>query len=155
MGSKATRAAGDVRPPPAFQAWKRSSGVGISMSDDVASWRTGVDELGRPLQGLRKYVLRFNQGQHPPALGFWSLAMYNQLYLPVDNPIRRFAIGDRDQLSFGSDGSLEICIQHAKPGAGANWLPAPKGSFVLALSIYWPAAQELLEWQPPGLRCRL
>ena len=31
------------------------------------------------------------------------------------------------------DGGLTLLLQHERPGADANWLPAPPGRFVVAL----------------------
>ena len=50
--------------------------------------------------------------------------------------------------------SLDIIIQHASPGAHheRNWLPAPDGSFNLALRLYWPKAEVLDKtWKPSGV----
>jgi hypothetical protein len=106
------------------------------------------------LSGARAYVLRFERGQAPPALGFWSLTMYNGLYLPVANPIHRSAIGSRDTLRFERDGSLEIHICHRRPAMRTvNWLPAPEAEFFLELSIYEPMVEAVERgWQPPPPR---
>ena len=53
------------------------------------------------------------------------------------------------------DGSLDIYVQNANPGAGkdSNWLPAPKGSFNLVLRVYWPKPDVLAgRWTPPPIR---
>ena len=44
----------------------------------------------------------------------------------VPNPINRFALGDRSNLTFDSDGSLTLYIQSDSPGRTRDWLPAPK-----------------------------
>lgn len=71
----------------------------------------------------------------------------------TENPINRYAIGDRDKLAFNSDGSLDLYIQRESPGKDkqSNWLPAPKsGSFTMNLRLYWPK-DEVLDgsWTPP------
>ena len=59
---------------------------------------------------------------------FWSMTMYNSEGFQVDNPISRFAIGDRDALKFDDDGSLTLYIQNQSPGADkeSNWLLSPR-----------------------------
>jgi hypothetical protein len=86
---------------------------------------------------------------------FWSLTLYNEQQGFVANPIGRYAIGDRDKLHRNADGSLDLVIQHAEPGAAkrSNWLPAPAGPFNLILRMYWPR-EPILDgsWTPPPLR---
>jgi len=56
--------------------------------------------------------------------------------------LQRFAIGDRTPgLQFASDGSLEIHISADEPtdARRSNWLPCPRGAFVLILRAYLPA----------------
>ena len=85
-----------------------------------AGWRLAVLTNGH-----------FNKNELPPVRGFWSLTMYDHEMYMVDNPIRRYAIGDRDKLQFNQDGSLDIYIQHESPGRSkeSNWLPAPSDDF--------------------------
>ncbi|MEX3985268.1 DUF1214 domain-containing protein [Paraburkholderia sp. EG287A] len=56
------------------------------------------------------------------------------------NPIRRYAIGDRDALRFNSDGSLDLLIRRERPeGDTSNWLPAPEsGRFTMNVRLYYP-----------------
>ncbi len=71
----------------------------------------------------------------PPA---W---MYNDKRLFRDNSINRYAIGDRDKLTFHDDGSLTPYVQRESPGKDKenNCLPAPKkGDFSMNLRLYWP-----------------
>ena len=94
------------------------------------AYQTSPD--GRPLDGTKKWVLRYPAGQLPPVNLFWSLTMYNlPQRLLVENPINRYSIGDRTPgLKKGKDGSLEIYLQNESPGADkeSNWLPTPKRS---------------------------
>lgn len=133
--------------------WKRYGGAALLLPSEVVTWKAHVDALGRRLSGLNSYLLRFEPGEKPPARGFWSLTMYNRLYLPVDNPIHRFSIGDRDTLTIGDDGAIEIDVQSDPPTARANWLPAPDSEFFLELSIYWPSLDAIDDgWQPPPIQ---
>lgn len=104
-----------------------------------------TDAEGQPLDGTRRYRLRFPADQLPPAKAFWSLSMYELTPAGraffTDNPISRYAIGDRTKgLTYGADGSLDILIQHDRPAAEqeANWLPAPAGPLRLVLRAYEP-----------------
>ncbi len=117
---------------------------------------TLVDHEGRPLDGAAsRYVLHFGPGQTPPARAFWSLTMYGADQFLVDNPIGRYAIGDRDKLAYNADGSLDLVIQHESPGPDkeANWLPAPAGPFSMNLRLYLPKAEATdRRWWPEAVR---
>ncbi len=127
-------------------------GLGANLSNDAVYPNTTVDGDGEPLTGAARYRLHFDEGDTPPAKAFWSLTMYNEHQYFVDNPLGRYAIGDRDPLTVNRDGSLDLWLSHDSPGAEreANWLPAPAGAFNLILRIYWPE-QRVLEggWVPP------
>jgi hypothetical protein len=113
-----------------------------------------VDDVdGRSLSGSHRYAIRFPKGKLPPNSAFWSVTIYGKDRYLVPNPIDRYAIGDRTKgLHRGRDRSLTIYVQHARPeGArAANWLPAPTGSFRLAMRIYEPRRSVLDgRWKPP------
>lgn len=99
-----------------------------------------VDEHGEPLDGGRRYALRF--AQEPPCGAFWSVTMYDaEDFFLVDNPLGRYSIGDRTPgLRTDADGALTVLIQHEEPAGAdaANWLPAPKGRFRPVLRMYEP-----------------
>ena len=81
--------------------------------------------------------------------------MYNNSAFLVKNPINRFAIGDRDNLQYNEDGSLDIWIQKEvpEPAKRSNWLPAPNDKFMLTLRVYWP--EELVlngTWIAPAIQ---
>jgi hypothetical protein len=129
-------------------------GLGGNLAEDAMYPLAYVDADGDPLSGSQRYLWHFERGGLPPVLGFWSLTLYDAEGFQIPNPLGRFAIGDRDDLQFNDDGSLDILIQHQQPDTGiSNWLPAPEGGFNLCARFYYPK-QELLDvvWAPPPLR---
>ena len=127
-------------------------GLGANLPADASYPHATVDAQGQPLTGANRYVIRFPKGQLPPVNAFWSITMYNAKQAFVQNPIGRYAIGDRDQLTRDADGSVPIYVQHESPGKDkeANWLPAPADSFNLFMRLYWPK-KEIVEgtWKMP------
>ncbi len=131
------------------------AGLGADLPQDAMCPTTHVDHEGELLSGRHMYLMHFDQDELPPAHGFWSLTMYNDRQCFVANGLGRYAIGDRDNLVYGEDGSLDLYIQHDNPGTDreANWLPAPEvGSFNLIMRLYWPD-QRVLDgsWVPSRL----
>jgi len=127
-------------------------GLGVNLPEDAVYPASFVDAGGQPYSGARRYVLHFDKGALPPADAFWSVTLYDKDGFQAPNALNRFAIGDRDVLKFNDDGSLDLYIQNASPGADkdANWLPAPTGEFNLAMRIYSPRREVLDEsWSPP------
>jgi hypothetical protein len=137
-----------------LRAYTGMIALGAGLPQDAIYPMTQMDSKGRLLSGENHYVIHFDKGQTPPVHGFWSLSMYDQDRLFVSNPISRFAIGDRQNLKFNEDGSLDIYLQHDSPGRdkAANWLPAPKRKFNLIMRIYWPK-KSLLDgtWKMPPI----
>lgn len=111
---------------------------------------------GSPLDGNRRWRLRFAPGAWPPVELFWSLTMYA---LPdrnlVENPINRYSIGDRTPgLAPDDDGGLTLWLQPDSPGPGkdSNWLPTPRGPFYFIVRLYGPKAEALDgRWTLPPL----
>jgi hypothetical protein len=118
----------------------------------------GIDADGQRMDGTHRYLLRFAPGQLPPVNAFWSLTMYEMpASLLVANPINRYLINSPmlRQLQRDADGGLTLLIQNESPGKDqeANWLPAPKGPFVMAMRLYWPKEEALSgKWQAPPLQ---
>lgn len=117
-----------------------------------------VDADGQPLNGAKRYTLRFGPGQLPPANSFWSLTMYAEpSKLMVANPLNRYLLNSTllAQFKQDADGGLTLLIQHESPGKDheANWLPAPAGPFSMMMRLYWPQAAALDgSWKVPPLR---
>jgi len=131
-------------------------GLGANVVEDAIYPSAFADAAGKPFDSSKKYVMHFSKEQIPPVRAFWSLTMYDDRQAFADNPINRYAIGDRDQLKFDADGSLTLYIQRESPGADkeSNWLPAPKsGGFSMNMRLYWPKP-EVLDgtWKPPPVK---
>jgi hypothetical protein len=102
-----------------------------------------VDAAKQKLDGANRYTVRFAPGQLPPVNAFWSLTMYEMPQsLLVANPINRYLLNSPmlPQFKKDADGGLTLLIQNESPGKDkeSNWLPAPKGPFVMAMRLYWP-----------------
>ncbi|MBU2647798.1 DUF1254 domain-containing protein [bacterium] len=126
-------------------------GLGALPPEEAAYPNSEKDHTGRALAGSNRYRIHFEAGKTPPVNAFWSLTLYDQQGFLIDNPIRRYAIGDRDPLAFNPDGSLDILIQQAQPAETmTNWLPAPARNFAVTLRLYMPKP-EFLEgrWKLP------
>jgi hypothetical protein len=132
------------------------AGLGANQPADAVYPNNVVDADGKPVTGDNKYILHFAKEELPPAAAFWSLTMYDAEGFQVANSINRFAIGDRDDLKFNADGSLDLYIQHDNPGGDkeSNWLPSPS-SGVLGMTMRLYAPKEIVlngTWTPPPIR---
>ena len=122
--------------------------VGLAALEPVEAVYTNAvgDKDGKPLRSGRHYRWRIPSAGLPVD-AFWSLTAYEEtpqgaLYF-ADNPIHRYAIGDRTPgLVKNPDGSIDILIQHDPPTGplAANWLPIPPGPVKLTLRAYQPRA---------------
>ncbi|MFO0809325.1 MAG: DUF1254 domain-containing protein [Gemmataceae bacterium] len=116
-----------------------------------------VDADGKKLDGSNPYTLRFAPGELPPVNAFWSLTMYRlPESLLVANPLDRYLINSPmlTTLKKDADGGVTLYIQNESPGKDreVNWLPAPKGPFMLVLRLYWPKEAALDgKWTAPPL----
>jgi len=95
-----------------------------------------------------KYTLTMKDNELPPVNAFWSYTMYElPSSLMVKNPINRYLINSPmlPNLKRSADGSVTLYIQHESPGKDkeSNWLPAPKGPFVIANRLYWPKPEAM------------
>jgi hypothetical protein len=117
-----------------------------------------VDADDQKLDGAKRYAVRFAPGQLPPVNAFWSLTMYElPSSLLVANPLNRYLLNSPmlPQFKKDADGGLTLLIQNESPGKDkeANWLPAPKGPFVMAMRLYWPKDEALSgKWTAPPLK---
>lgn len=84
---------------------------------------------------------------------------------PVGDDVRRrgLSCGQRAQslrhrgsgcVQYYADGSLDLYLQHANPGADkqANWLPAPPGVLGVTMRLYAPRREAIAgTWHPPAV----
>ena len=73
------------------------------------------------------------------------------------NPINRYLLNSPmlPQFKLDADGRLTLYIQNESPGKDkeANWLPAPKGPFVMFMRLYWPQGEAMSgKWTAPPLK---
>ncbi|WP_445488043.1 DUF1254 domain-containing protein [Rhodopseudomonas sp. RCAM05734] len=117
-----------------------------------------VDADGQKLDGTNRYRVRFAPGQLPPVNAFWSLTMYE---LPSSllsaNPLNRYLLNSPMLPDFNrdGDGGVTLLVQNENPGKDkeANWLPAPKGPFFMAMRLYWPKDEAVKgKWTAPPLK---
>jgi hypothetical protein len=133
-------------------------GIGANSRDEALYPILDKDADGQPFDGSKaRYTLRFAKGALPPVNAFWSITMYNlPQQLLVKNPIDRYLINSPmlPHLKTDADGGLTIDIQADPPATDrrTNWLPAPRGPFVMFMRYYWPK-RELLDdrWKTPGV----
>ncbi|MDR1887879.1 MAG: DUF1254 domain-containing protein [Zoogloeaceae bacterium] len=135
----------------AFVAYK---GLGALPPEEAIYYSYYADNSGEPLHGKHVYRIHFERNQLPPAEAFWSYTVYGQDRYLVDNPIKRYAIGDRDKLKYNADGSLDLWLAYENPGdeKAGNWLPVPNDVFNVTARVYIPTAEFLQDrslWQDP------
>lgn len=131
------------------------AGLGANPREEAVYPVLVSDANGEPVVGERDYVLHFAPDELPPARAFWSLTMYDAEGFQIPNKLDRFALGDRDPLRFGPDGSLDLYISSSDPGPDlqSNWLPSGPGPLGATLRLYAPTAAVLEgHWHPPAVR---
>ncbi|MBP6900278.1 MAG: DUF1254 domain-containing protein [Burkholderiaceae bacterium] len=132
----------------ALRASVALGGLGALEPDEAMYFVCYADADGAALDGRHRYRLEL-PAQGIPTDSFWSFTMYQATpdgrRFFVDNPIGRYAIGNRTPgLHWADDGSLALLLQQAAPdgpAALANWLPAPASGFQIALRCYLPRAE--------------
>jgi hypothetical protein len=133
-------------------------GLGANRLQDAVYPTSTEDAAGKKYSGANRYVIHFDKGQTPPVNAFWPITMYDAGYFFVDNPLNKYTVSPRNALKYNADGSLDLYIQSESPGKDkeANWLPAPKGEFVLMMRMYWPKEKDpsILDatWKVPPVR---
>lgn len=133
-------------------------GLAALSIDEATYFRAAMDGAGERLNGAKAYSFTI-PAAGVPVDAFWSLSMYEETpdgrFFFVDNPLRRYAVGDRTPgLTRNADGSLTILLQAEAPSGplAANWLPAPRGPFMTSFRAYLPRP-EMRDgrWTPPPI----
>ncbi len=126
------------------------SGLAALPPAEAMYMRAQGDLRGALFDGTKAWRLHFPADGHLPVNSFWSLSLYEATpdgqFFFTDNPINRYAIGDRTEgLTHNDDGSLDIWIGAAEPEGDrrTNWLPAPAGPFALFMRAYLPKPELL------------
>lgn len=138
-------------------------GVG-ALSPNVSIYPLALtDDTAAKLNATSKrYVVHFPAGDFPfPVKAFWSLSMYEASGFFVPNALERYALGNRSQLHFNEDGSLNVYLQTGEPTSeqqAENWLPAPAGEFHVIIRLYAtdpediePILEGTAGWQTPKI----
>jgi hypothetical protein len=145
---------GDFKTDYNHRALVAYAGLGALPPEEAVYYSYYTDKAGEPLHGKHSYRIHFEQGQLPPAQAFWSYTIYGKDRYLVDNPIKRYAIGDRNNLKYNKDGSLDLYLSNHSPGKEKenNWLPAGGDTFNVTVRIYIPTAAFLEDhsvWNDP------
>lgn len=125
-------------------------GLGANPVEETLYPNLLFDASGAPLNGENHYRLHFETP--PPVRAFWSLTAYNSENFTEPNELNRYALGDRDELTYNADGSFDIYLGHTRPAEApeSNWLPVPAGRFDVSLRMYWPVDGAFTgEFAPP------
>lgn len=132
-------------------------GLGANPAEDAVYPIVVADAEGQAIVGGKDYVQHFAKEQLPPVRAFWSTTVYDASGFPFPNPLDRFALGDRDPLTYNEDGSLDIFYGPTDPGGAAqtNWLPTPDGPVRIFMRLYSPRSIVLEGgWAPPPVTPR-
>lgn len=137
-----------------FRAGAANVFIGVNIDKNTLYPFAVLDASGEPLDGASSYVLRFPAGEEPPTDFLWSLTLYDGDGYLMRNKWNKYGVKSDEKLKRGADGSLEILIQHEEPqGDTSNWIPAPRGPFVLALRVYRPNEKSAnADWTPPAIQ---
>jgi hypothetical protein len=130
-------------------------GLGANHPEDAIYPLAIADADGDKMVAEQNYQLHFESDGLPPVGAFWSVTMYDEEGFAVHNELDRYAIGDRNELTYNDDGSLTLYMQHERPSADkvSNWLPSPEeGAIGVTMRLYEPEQSILTgEWIPPAI----
>ena len=116
------------------------TGLGANPPEESIYPSLQFDDHGEIPSGKYRYRLHIEKDALPPVRAFWSATVYDPTGFQVANELNRFALGDRDDLSYNADGSLDLFFQHHRTSDEmlTNWLPTPEGPFTITMRLYLP-----------------
>ncbi|KAE8373812.1 hypothetical protein BDV26DRAFT_271298 [Aspergillus bertholletiae] len=94
---------------------------------------SGNQEVKLTLGPEEAYIVTFSSKPPLATKGFWSLTAYNSQKFLINNPLGRYSVGDRTELTYPDgipvygnqsshdDGSFQVLIQPADTQPPANW----------------------------------
>lgn len=134
-----------------YRAQIALSGLAALPPEEALYLRALSPDGSSEIDSRRTWRFRLPLAARPPVEGFWSLTIYEvtpsgQAFL-IDNPLQRYAIGDRTPGLADSGGDIDIQVSAAPPPSTSQsyWLPAPTSGrpFLLSFRAYRPAAAML------------
>lgn len=141
-----------------YRAMIAMGALGANPVDIAVYPRAENDDDGDVLTGKNAYVLHFEKDNLPPVKekGFWSITAYGDDNFLIDNELNRYCINDRSNVTFNSDGTLDIYLQAERPESDeklSNWLPVGNEGFHLYMRIYLPEESAINgTWKAPAIR---
>jgi hypothetical protein len=108
----------------------------------------------KPMNAMNNYVIKMTKEELPPALGFWSITLYdtkNGWFIP--NKEDKYSVGQNAGYKLNADGSIEIVIAADKPPGvpPENWLPINREDQGISpmLRLYAPELSKAKTWKLP------
>jgi hypothetical protein len=109
---------------------------------------------GKPMNAENDYVIRMTKEELPPALGFWSVTLYdtkNGWFIP--NKGNKYSVGRNAGYKLNTKGGIEIFIAANKPPGvpPENWLPINRENQGISpmLRLYAPDLSKAKTWKLP------
>jgi len=94
--------------------------IGANPPEDAVYMSSEADGSGHSLRGSIGYKMHFDASQLPPVPAFRSVTAYDEGGYFIANPIKRYAIGDRDKLRFKSGRFSRSLYSERRPGSGSR-----------------------------------
>ena len=109
---------------------------------------------GKPMNAMHDYVIRMSAEELPPALGFWSITLYdtsNGFFIP--NERKKYSVGENAGMKLNDQGGIDIYIAAERPEGvpEENWLPINRKDEDIGaiMRIYVPDQEKVKTWTPP------